>query len=94
MAGDICRPSRDRPETARRPITGPTISTVPVGRSPYPGGPVADPTDSVTDLPDLTQLPLTELRSLDHPVLTNILRRAAEEAKNSVDAIAGFQAAI
>jgi FXSXX-COOH protein len=55
---------------------------------------VADPADSATDLPDLTQLPLTELRSLDHPILPKILGRVTEEAKNSVDAIAGFQAVI
>jgi FXSXX-COOH protein len=55
---------------------------------------VADPTDLVSNIVDLTQTPLAELRSLDHPILTDALRRAAEEAKNSVDAIAGFQAAI
>jgi FXSXX-COOH protein len=56
---------------------------------------VADPTEDVaTDVVDLSQVPLAELRSLDQPVLTDILVRVAEEAKNSVDAIAGFQAAI
>jgi FXSXX-COOH protein len=56
--------------------------------------PVADAADFETDLADLTQLPLSELRSLDHPILTNALRRVAEEAKDSSDAVAGFQAAI
>jgi FXSXX-COOH protein len=55
---------------------------------------VAEPTDIVTDLIDLTHVLLDELRSLDHPILDDALRRVAEEAKNSVDAIAGFQAAI
>jgi FXSXX-COOH protein len=55
---------------------------------------VPDPTDIVTDLADLTHVPLVELRSLDNPILTEALQRVAEEAKNSVDAISGFQAAI
>lgn len=56
---------------------------------------MADATEDVaTDLVDLSQVSLTELRSLDQPILSDALRRLAEEAKNSVDAIAGFQAAI
>jgi FXSXX-COOH protein len=55
---------------------------------------MANPTDLVTDLVDLTRFPLTQLRSADNPILIDILRRVAEEAENSVDAIAGFQAAI
>jgi FXSXX-COOH protein len=47
-----------------------------------------------SDLADLTKVPLSELRSLDHPILTNALRRVAEEGKDSGDAISGFQAAI
>ena len=57
--------------------------------------PVAEAADFIeSDLADLTKVPLSELRSLDHPVVTDALRRAAEEAKDSGDAIAGFQAAI
>jgi FXSXX-COOH protein len=56
---------------------------------------VADITaDVVTDLANLGEVSLSELRSLDHPILAAALRRVAEEAKNSVDAISGFQAAI
>ena len=50
--------------------------------------------DVVTDLLDLGQVSLAELRSLDQPILADVLRRVVEEAKSSVDAIAGFQAAI
>lgn len=50
--------------------------------------------DVVTSLLDLGQVPLAELRSLNQPILTDVLRRVVEEAKSSVDAIAGFQAAI
>jgi FXSXX-COOH protein len=50
--------------------------------------------DVATDLIDLGQVSLSELRSLDQPILSDALRRVVEEAKNSVDAIAGFQAAI
>ena len=55
---------------------------------------MADATDLVSDIANLTQTQLTELRSLDHPILADALRRVTEEAKNSSDAIAGFQAAI
>jgi FXSXX-COOH protein len=56
---------------------------------------VTDATDDfVTDLLDLGHVLLAELRSLDQPILADALRRVAEEAKNSVGAIAGFQAAI
>lgn len=55
---------------------------------------MAEPTDLVTDLADLTHVSLDELRSLDKPALNTALRRIAEEANNSADAIAGFQAAI
>ena len=58
------------------------------------GGLVADATDLVSDIANLTQTQLTELRSLDNPILADALRRVTEEAKNSSDAIAGFQAAI
>ena len=50
--------------------------------------------DVETLLVDLGQVSLTELRSLDQPILSDALHRVAEEAKNSVDVIAGFQAAI
>jgi FXSXX-COOH protein len=57
--------------------------------------PVAETADFFeTDLADLTKVPLSELRSLDNPILTNALRRVAEEAKDADDATAGFQAAI
>jgi hypothetical protein len=55
---------------------------------------VAEPTDIVTDLADLTKISLAELKSLDQPILDDALQRVAEEAKKSVDAIAGFQATI
>jgi FXSXX-COOH protein len=58
------------------------------------GGPVAEPTNIVTDLIDLTHVLLAELRSIDQPILNDALRRVAEEAKNSAEVIAGFQAAI
>jgi len=48
----------------------------------------------VTDLVDLTNVSLADLRSLDHPILTKALLRAAEEARDSVGVVAGFQAAI
>lgn len=48
----------------------------------------------VTDLVDLVDVPLADLRSLDHPILTKALQRVAEEARDSVDVVAGFQAAI
>ena len=48
----------------------------------------------VTDLVDLTNVSLADLRSLDHPILTKALQRAAEEARDSVGVVAGFQAAI
>ena len=50
--------------------------------------------DVATDLVDLSQMSLNELRSLDQPILSDALRRVVEEAKNSVEAIAGFQAVI
>jgi FXSXX-COOH protein len=50
--------------------------------------------DIVTDLLDLGQVSLAELRSLNQPILADALRRVVEEAKSSVDPIAGFQAAI
>lgn len=56
---------------------------------------MADTTEDVaTSLIDLGQVSLSELRSLDHPILSDALRWVVEEAKNSVDAFAGFQAAI
>lgn len=56
---------------------------------------VMDATEDVaTDLVDLSQMSLNELRSLDQPILSDALRRVVEEAKNSVEAIAGFQAVI
>lgn len=56
---------------------------------------MADATEDVaTDLVDLGQVSLSELRSLDQSVLSDALRRVVEEANNSVDAIAGFQAVI
>ena len=56
---------------------------------------MADANDDVaTDLVDLGQVSLTELRSLDQPILSDALRRVAEEARSSVDSVAGFQAAI
>jgi FXSXX-COOH protein len=57
--------------------------------------PVAEAADFFeTGLADLTKVPLSELRSLDHPILTSALHRLAEEAKDSNDITAGFQAAI
>ncbi len=50
--------------------------------------------DFVSDLIDLTQMSLAELRSLDRAILSEALRRVAKEVENSVDVIAGFQAAI
>jgi FXSXX-COOH protein len=61
---------------------------------PEEGVPVAGPDDFVTDLIDIASVPLTDLRSLDHPILTRALQRAAEEARDSVGVVAGFQAAI
>lgn len=55
---------------------------------------MAGPDDFVTDLIDIASVPLTDLRSLDHPILTRALQRAAEEARDSVGVVAGFQAAI
>jgi FXSXX-COOH protein len=59
------------------------------------GGVLVDEWDEfVTDLVDLTNVSLADLRSLDHPILTKALQRAAEEARDSVGVVAGFQAAI
>ena len=55
---------------------------------------MAEPVDFVSDIIDLTQMSLAELRSLDQSILGEALRRVAKEAENSVDVIAGFQAAI
>jgi FXSXX-COOH protein len=55
---------------------------------------VAEADEFVTDLVDLADISLTDLRSLDHPILTRALQRAAEEARDSVGVVAGFQAAI
>jgi FXSXX-COOH protein len=65
-----------------------------LGAALIEGALVADATDLVSDIANLTQTLLAELRSLDHPVLADALRRVAEEAKDSNDAIAGFQAVI
>jgi len=48
----------------------------------------------VTDLVDLADVTLEDLRSLNHPVLLRALQRVAEEARDSVGVVAGFQAAI
>lgn len=48
----------------------------------------------VSDLVDLTQMSLAELRSLDQSILGEALRRVAKEAEGSLDVVAGFQAAI
>jgi FXSXX-COOH protein len=50
--------------------------------------------DVATDLADLGQVSLSELRALDQPILSEALRRVVEDAKNSANAIAGFQAVI
>lgn len=56
---------------------------------------MADATEDVsTDLVDLGQVSLSDLLSLDQPILSDALRRVVEEAKNSIDVIAGFQAVI
>jgi FXSXX-COOH protein len=72
------------------------------GRGPYDqrirdaeeGVPVAGQDAYITDLVDIASVALTDLRSLDHPILTQALQRAAEEARDSVGVVAGFQAAI
>lgn len=48
----------------------------------------------VTDWVDLVDVPLANLQSLNHPILTRALQRVTEEARDSVDVVAGFQAAI
>lgn len=55
---------------------------------------MAEADEFMTDLVDLADISLTDLRSLDHPILTRALQRAAEEARDSVGVVAGFQAAI
>jgi len=50
--------------------------------------------DIATDLADLSQVALSELRALDQPILSEALRRVVEDAKKPADAIAGFQAVI
>jgi FXSXX-COOH protein len=56
---------------------------------------VASATEDVaTDLADLGQVSLSELRELDQPILSEALRRVVEDVENSSDAIAGFQAVI
>jgi FXSXX-COOH protein len=49
---------------------------------------------TASDLVDLADVPLADLRSLNHPVLAKALQRVAEEAKVSIDVVAGFQSAI
>ena len=59
------------------------------------GGVLVDEWDElVTDLVDLANVSLADLRSLDHPILAKALQRAAEEARDSDGVVAGFQAAI
>jgi FXSXX-COOH protein len=59
------------------------------------GGVLVDEGDEfVTDLVDLVNVALADLRSLDHPILARALQRAAEEASDPVGVVAGFQAAI
>lgn len=48
----------------------------------------------VTDLVDLTDVPLADLRSINHPILREALERVVGEAKDPVDVVAGFQSAI
>jgi FXSXX-COOH protein len=48
----------------------------------------------VSDLVDLTQMPLAKLRALDQSILGEALRRVAKEAEDSLEVVAGFQAAI
>ncbi len=55
---------------------------------------MAESDEFVTDFLDLADVSLADLRSLDHPILTKALQRAAEEARDSVGVVAGFQAAI
>lgn len=55
---------------------------------------VAESDEFVTNLLDLADVPLADLRSLDHPILIKALQRVAEEARDSVGVVAGFQAAI
>lgn len=70
---------------------GSTISTFELAE----GGLMVDEWDEfVTDLVDLANVSLADLRSLDHPILTKALQRVAEEARDSVGVVAGFQAAI
>jgi FXSXX-COOH protein len=61
---------------------------------PKDGVLVDEPDEFVTDLADLADMPLEDLRSLNHPILLKALQRAAEEARDSVGVVAGFQAAI
>jgi FXSXX-COOH protein len=53
-----------------------------------------DADDIVSDLADLTHVPIAELMSIDHPILAKALQRAVEEAKDSAGVVAGFQAAL
>jgi FXSXX-COOH protein len=48
----------------------------------------------VIDLVDLADVSLADLRSLNNPILTKALQRVTEEARDSVDVVAGFQSAI
>jgi FXSXX-COOH protein len=55
---------------------------------------VDEPDDFVTDLSDLTRVPLADLRSIEHTILTEALHRVVKEARDSGAVVAGFQAAI
>ena len=93
-----------RMQPARRPaVTDRVGATAPLrtaqalrsARSSCTGGVLLDePYEFVTDWVDLVDVPLEKLRSLDNPILTKALQRVAEEARDPVDVVAGFQAAI
>jgi FXSXX-COOH protein len=50
--------------------------------------------DLESDLVDLTDMPLAELRVSGDSVLAHALRRLVEDVSNTDDVIAGFQSAI
>jgi FXSXX-COOH protein len=82
------------PSSANGTPEGCVGSTINTFELPQGGVPLDESDEFVTDLVDLSDVPLADLRSLDHPILTKALERVAEEARDSVDVVAGFQAAI
>jgi len=52
------------------------------------------PPEYESELPDLSQVPLSELATLDDSVLSHAVRRLLQEADRRHDVVAGFNSSI